>query len=112
MYQFLAMPFGLGTAPLVGKEFKGIATSLQIRLNQYLDDWLNQAPLFTKNNPVSQSCNLPRFFAKFCEITVYPYTKISVSGGDVLHAKNDRKYFFETKTDQGWRGSGCPFKQS
>ena len=38
---------GLGTAPLevtqVSKEFKAIATSLEIRLNQNLDDWLNRA---------------------------------------------------------------------
>lgn len=41
-HQFLAMPFGLGTAPLeftqVGKQFKAIAFSLNLRINQYLDD--------------------------------------------------------------------------
>jgi len=46
-YQFLAMPFGLGTAPLeftqVGKQFKAIAFSLNLRINQYLDDWLHRA---------------------------------------------------------------------
>lgn len=47
VYQYLAMPFGLATAPSefteVGKEFKALATSLNLRLNQYLDDWLNRA---------------------------------------------------------------------
>ena len=40
------MPFALGTAwefTQVGKQFKAIAFSINLRINQYLDDWLNQA---------------------------------------------------------------------
>ena len=44
IYQFTSLPFGLATAPLVFtnlvKEVKLIALQQEIRLHQYLDDWL------------------------------------------------------------------------
>lgn len=47
VYRNLVMPFGLPSAPSelneVGKVLKALAISLNLRLNQYLDDWLNQA---------------------------------------------------------------------
>ena len=47
-YQFRALPFGLSTAPMeftcVVKEVKLMAQSRGIRIHQYLDDWLIQAP--------------------------------------------------------------------
>ena len=46
-YQFKALPFGLSTAPLeftvVAKEVKLIAIHKDIRIHQYLDDWLVRA---------------------------------------------------------------------
>ena len=46
VYQFVALPFGLATAPRdfykVVKELKRISFRLEIMLFQYLDDWLNQ----------------------------------------------------------------------
>ena len=48
LYQFRALPFGLSTAPMeftgVVKEVKLMAQSQGIRIHQYLDDWLIQAP--------------------------------------------------------------------
>ena len=48
IYQFTSLPFGLATAPLVFtnlvKEVKLIALQQEIRLHQYLDDWLIRAP--------------------------------------------------------------------
>ena len=47
-YQFVSLPFGLATAPLVFtslvKEVKLLALQQGIRLQQYLDDWLIRAP--------------------------------------------------------------------
>ena len=47
-YQFIALPFGLATAPLeftkVVKEVKLMAQNRGIRIHQYLDDWLLRAP--------------------------------------------------------------------
>ena len=47
-YQFVSLPFGLATAPLVFtslvKEVKLLALQKGIRLHQYLDDWLIRAP--------------------------------------------------------------------
>ena len=47
-YQFVSLPFGLATAPLVFtslvKEVKLLALQQGIRLHQYLDDWLIRAP--------------------------------------------------------------------
>ena len=47
-YQFTSLPFGLATAPLVFtslvKEVKLLALKQDIRLHQYLDDWLIRAP--------------------------------------------------------------------
>ena len=47
-YQFLSLPFGLATAPLVFtklvKEVKLMALAMGIRMHQYLDDWLLRAP--------------------------------------------------------------------
>ena len=46
-YQFKALPFGLSTAPLeftvVAKEVKLMAIHKDIRIHQYLDDWLVRA---------------------------------------------------------------------
>ena len=46
-YQFTSLPFGLATAPLVFtslvKEVKLLALKQNIRLHQYLDDWLIRA---------------------------------------------------------------------
>ena len=46
-YQFTSLPFGLATAPLVFtslvKEVKLLALKQDIRLHQYLDDWLIRA---------------------------------------------------------------------
>ena len=48
IYQFTSLPFGLATAPLVFtnlvKEVKLIALQQEIRLHQYLNDWLIRAP--------------------------------------------------------------------
>ena len=53
-YQFQAQPFGLSTAPMeftcLVKEVKLMAQSQGIRIHQYLDDWLIQAP-------TKQSCH-------------------------------------------------------
>ena len=47
-YQFRSLPFGLSTAPMeftgVVKEVKLMAQTRGIRIHQYLDDWLIQAP--------------------------------------------------------------------
>ena len=47
-YQFSSLPFGLATAPLVFtslvNEVKLLALKQDIRLHQYLDDWLIKAP--------------------------------------------------------------------
>ena len=47
-YQFVSLPFGLATAPLVFtslvKEVKLLVLQQGIRLHQYLDDWLIHAP--------------------------------------------------------------------
>ena len=47
-FQFSALPFGLSTAPkkftCVVKEVKLMAQARVIRIHQYLDDWLIQAP--------------------------------------------------------------------
>ena len=47
LYQFTSLPFGLATAPLVFtllvKEVKLLALKQDIRLHQYLDDWLIRA---------------------------------------------------------------------
>ena len=47
-YQFTSLPFGLATAPLVFtsvvKEVKLMPLQWDIRLHQYLDDWLIRAP--------------------------------------------------------------------
>ena len=47
-YQFTSLPFGLATAPRVFtslvKEVKLLALKQDIRLHQYLDDWLIRAP--------------------------------------------------------------------
>ena len=47
-FQFKALPFGLATAPLeftkVVKEVKLMAQARDIRIHQYLDDWLLRAP--------------------------------------------------------------------
>ena len=46
-YQFIALPFGLSTAPMeftvVGKGVKFIALQKGIRIHQYLDNWLVKA---------------------------------------------------------------------
>ena len=46
VYEFVAMPFGLSTAPRefteLVVEFKQIAFSHGFYLNQYLDDWINR----------------------------------------------------------------------
>ena len=46
-YQFKALPFGLSTAPMeftvVAKEVKLMALQRDIRIHQYLDDWLVRA---------------------------------------------------------------------
>ena len=46
-YQFIALPFGLSTAPMeftvVAKEVKLMALQRGIRIHQYLDDWLVRA---------------------------------------------------------------------
>ena len=45
-YEFLATPFGLGTAPLeftgIAKQVNKFAMELGFRVNQYLDDWINR----------------------------------------------------------------------
>ena len=45
-YEFIAMPFGLSTAPKIFTdlvvEFKKIAMTWGFHLNQYLDDWINR----------------------------------------------------------------------
>ena len=45
-YEYLAVPFGLGSAPFEfsenAGEFKRIALVLGFRLNQYLDDWIDR----------------------------------------------------------------------
>ena len=47
IFQFLALPFGVATAPLeftmIAKEVKLLASSMGIRMHQYLDDWLIRA---------------------------------------------------------------------
>ena len=47
-FQFIALPFGLATAPLeftkVVKEVKLMAQAKGIRIHQYIDDWLLRAP--------------------------------------------------------------------
>ena len=47
-YQFISLPFGLATAPIIFtsivKEVKLIALQSGIRLHQYLEDWLIRAP--------------------------------------------------------------------
>ena len=52
IYQFKSLPFGLATAPLVFtnlvKEVKLMALQQDIRLHQYLDDWLIRAPSHTE----------------------------------------------------------------
>ena len=49
-YEFVAMPFGLGSAPFEfsdqAKEFKKMALLLGFRINQYLDDWINRCLSF------------------------------------------------------------------
>ena len=51
-YEFLATPFGLGTAPLeftgVAKQVKKFALELGFRINQYLDDWINRCLSYTE----------------------------------------------------------------
>ena len=46
-YQFIALPFGITTAPLeftmVAKEVKLMALAQGIRIHQYIDDWLMRA---------------------------------------------------------------------
>ena len=46
-YQFIALPFGIATAPLeftmVAKEVKLMALAQGIRIHQYIDDWLMRA---------------------------------------------------------------------
>ena len=47
MCQFKALPFGLSTAPMeftvIAKELKQMAIQQDIRIHQYLDDWLVRA---------------------------------------------------------------------
>jgi ribonuclease HI len=48
VYQFLALPFGLNTAPRlftkVATQVKKLGMKQGIRVHQYIDDWLNRAP--------------------------------------------------------------------
>ena len=57
-YQFTSLPFGLATAPLVFtslvKEVKLLALKQDIRLHQYLDDWLIRAPSQTESGTYRQ----------------------------------------------------------
>jgi hypothetical protein len=47
VYQFLALPFGLNTAPRLftklGTQVKKMGVKMGISVHQYLDDWLNRA---------------------------------------------------------------------
>ena len=48
VFQFRALPFGVATAPLeftrIVKEVKLIAQARNLRIHQYLDDWLLRSP--------------------------------------------------------------------
>ena len=48
-FQFLALPFGVATAPLeftcIVKEVKLIVQARNLRIHQYLDDWLLRSPI-------------------------------------------------------------------
>ena len=48
VFQFWALPFGVTTAPLeftrIVKEVKLIAQARNLRIHQYLDDWLLRSP--------------------------------------------------------------------
>ena len=60
VFQFPALPFGVATAPLeftrIVKEVKLIAQARNVRIHQYLDDWLLQSP--TKEQCFIDSQNL------------------------------------------------------
>ena len=49
VFQFRALPFGVATAPLeftrIVKEVKLIAQARNLRIHQYLDDWLLRSPI-------------------------------------------------------------------
>ena len=60
VFQFRALPFGVATAPLeftwIVKEVKLIAQARNLRIHQYLDDWLLRSP--TKEQCLIDSQNL------------------------------------------------------
>ena len=60
VFQFQALPFGVATAPLeftrIVKEVKLIAQARNLRIHQYLDDWLLRSP--TKDQCLKDSENL------------------------------------------------------
>ena len=63
VFQFQALPFGVATAPLeftrIVKEVKLIAQAKNLRIHQYLDDWLLRSP--TKDQCLKDSENLVKF---------------------------------------------------
>ena len=63
VFQFPALPFGVATAPLeftrIVKEVKLIAQARNLRIYQYLDDWLLRSP--TKEQCLKDSENLVKF---------------------------------------------------
>ena len=62
-FQFRALPFGIATAPLeftrIAREVKFMLQNMGIRIHQYLDDWLLQAP--TQQICMEQSRQLVQF---------------------------------------------------
>ena len=88
VFQFQALPFGVATAPLeftrIVKEVKLIAQARNLRIHQYLDDWLLQSP--TKDQCLKDSEKLVKlvqelgWLINFQKLELVPTQKLDFLG--------------------------------
>ena len=102
IFQFRALPFGVATAPLefthIVKEVKLIAQARNLRIHQYLDDWLLRSP--TKEQCLKDSENLVKlvqelgWLINFQKSELVPTQKLDFLG---YHFDLQRVWSFQPK---------------
>ena len=107
VFQFHALPFGVATAPLeftwIVKEVKLIAQVRNLRIHQYLDDWLLRSP--TKEQCLVDSQNLVKlvqelgWLINFQKSELIPMQKLDFLG---YHFDLQRGLVFPTPKKLDW----------